>query len=210
MNILAIKAHPDDCELGCFGTLARHVYSKDEVYLLSLSSGEKSYDPETRKKEAKEAAKILGARNIFFADLPETMIHDDASTIAVIEEIIEKVSPKRIYTHTIHEKHQDHRNTAYASLSAGRYVPEILMYETPNTMENFSPQYFVDITKFIETKINAVKAHKSQMHKSYTRVASIEGLARFRGYQSGLYIGEEKVISAEAFEVARIIKKWED
>ena len=59
--VLAVGAHPDDCEFGCFGTLANERSRGSEVFILLLTLGEKGGDPSVRYREAKEAAKIVGA-----------------------------------------------------------------------------------------------------------------------------------------------------
>ena len=63
-NILAIGAHPDDIELGCGGTLRKHVLAGDTVYSIIASFGEKSGDRAQRKAEAIAAAKKIGIKTV--------------------------------------------------------------------------------------------------------------------------------------------------
>ncbi|MSR84613.1 MAG: PIG-L family deacetylase [Candidatus Latescibacteria bacterium] len=65
MNILAIGAHPDDLEYCCAGTLIQHAHRGDAVYLMIITDGDKGGDPEVRHREQLEAAKIIGAREVF-------------------------------------------------------------------------------------------------------------------------------------------------
>ena len=151
-NILAIGAHPDDIELGCSATLLKHKDAGCKIHLLVLSKGEQSGDPRMREKECIESAKILGAEDIQFGGLDDTKISSNIETIMIIENIINKVKPSLIYAHTYKDSHQDHRNTAYATLSAGRRINKIFMYESPTTSMEFSPQIFVDISNEFEMK----------------------------------------------------------
>jgi len=199
MRVLAVGAHPDDIELGAGGTIAKHVKEGDEVHFLILTYGEQSGSKSEREREAKESAKILGVKSLRFGGIPDTRVTDGIETILIIEKVINEVKPDRIYTQSSKDRHQDHRNTALATFSAGRYVQEILAYESPDSYPNFVPQYYVQITDTISTKIEALRQYHSQRNKRFFEVDAIKGLAQFRGYQIG-------VPYAEAFEVIRLIK----
>lgn len=196
--VLAIGAHPDDLELGCSGTLALHKMNEDKVYYLILTKGEASANPEGRTGESERAAAILGADEIFFGGLEDTKVHDGIETITVIEELINRIKPDIVYTHTPRDYHQDHRNAAYATLSAARRCKKILMYEGPATLRDFVPQVFVNIEQTFEKKKAVTRAFGSQTDKYYLAAEAVEGLARHRGYQCGLKV-------AEAFEVGKFV-----
>ena len=120
-----------------------------------------------------------------------------------IEKIIEKVRPEVIYTHSYKDTHQDHRNTSYATLSAGRRSNKIFMYESPTTLMEFSPQVFIDISEEFEQKKEIMSLFLSQNNKDWMarrRAGSmaIEGLASYRGFQA-------RVQAAEAFEVGKLV-----
>jgi len=199
MNVLAIGAHPDDIEIGAGGTMARHVANGDNVHFLVMTYGERSSPKiSVRKREAKKSKNIVGASSLNFANIPDCEVTDGVDTILKIEEIIKKIQPQRVYTHCTKDSHQDHRYTAYATISAARRVPEVLSYESPLTYPTFNPQIFVDITSHIETKKKAIMSYKSQVGKRYTSTDAIEGLAKFRGFQAG-------VLYAEAFEVITFV-----
>ncbi len=199
MKVIAIGAHPDDIEYGCYGTILRHKANGDEVHFIVLSAGEKSGERETRIKEAEESAKTLGVTLHQFhypdANIPQT--HD---VIDKIEKIINEIKPHRIYTHSIMDTHQDHRTVAYHTLAAARFVPEILFYESPSLYLGFKPNYYVDITEHINAKVEALSNFSTQNHKDFMKINAIQGLAQFRGLASS-------VKYAEAFEVVRILKK---
>jgi len=198
MKILAIGAHPDDIELGCGGTICLYNLNNRPVYGLILSNGERSGDPVIRKQESVDSLNKLGVKRLFFGELPDTKIGNDITTISVIEDIVNKLKPDIIFTHSINEIHQDHRNTAISTFSAARNVPTILCYESPSLMTDFKPQCYHDILKTIDQKIEALKLHKSQIDKRYFKIDAILGLAKFRGNQINLKY-------AESFEVFKML-----
>jgi len=204
-TVLAIGAHPDDIELGCSGTLGIHKMNGDKVYLLILTKGEASGDSGVREEECRKSAEMMGADGLFFGGLRDTRVHDGVETIGVIEKIIDQVEPDVIYTHTYKDTHQDHRNTAYATLSAARRCKKILMYEGASTLRDFVPQVFTDIEKTFELKMKITDLFGSQMNRGGGRYRSaakaIGGLARYRGYQAGVNV-------AEAFEVGKFIHEF--
>ena len=63
-RIVAIGAHPDDIEIGCGGTLSRHVAEGYEVMIIILTQGGASGDTKIRRGEAEMGAKIIGAKKI--------------------------------------------------------------------------------------------------------------------------------------------------
>jgi len=200
-TILAVGAHPDDVELGCAGTLALHTLKGDKVYLLVLTKGEASGNPDLREKECRESAKILGATDVFMGGVEDTRVYDGRDTIDVIEKKVDKLRPDIVYAPSSKDTHQDHRNTGHAVLSACRRCRVILLYEGASTQRDFNPQVFVDITKTFQVKLKAISLFASQVenHGGYSRaVKAIEGLAKFRGYQAGVEV-------AEAFEVGKYI-----
>jgi LmbE family N-acetylglucosaminyl deacetylase len=200
-KILAVGAHPDDLELGCAGTLALHSLGGDKVYLLILTRGEASGDPQVRETECRESATILGACDLFIGGLADTRIDDGRGTIDVIEGVVNEVRPDIVYAPSFKDTHQDHRNTGYAVLSACRRSRIILLYEGASTQRDFNPQVFVDIAKTLHLKLKATLVFGSQVenHGMYSKaVKAVEGLAKFRGYQAGAEV-------AEAFEVGKFI-----
>ena len=198
MNILAIGAHPDDIELGCAGTILEITKTGGKAWGLVLTNGEKSGDPEIRRKEAIGAGKILKMEKIFFGDLPDTRVEEGVETISVIENVIEAVKPDTLITHSLSDTHQDHRNCARATISAARNIPTIVSFEPPSLTPLFHPTLYVDISSTFNEKILALQQYASQNDKEFLKIDAIKGLAKFRGYQA-------KVEYAEAFEVVKLI-----
>ena len=150
--------------------------------------------------ESKKALSILGVNDVFFGDFKDTEIPSSHVSIKFLEDIYDEYQPGTVLTHTTHDSHQDHRQTAWLSLSAFRNVSKFLAYETPRVTGEFSPAYFIDISKFVQCKWDALKCHESQKAKRYIAYESMVNLASFRGSQVGLG-------AAEAFEVIRYVEK---
>ena len=124
--VLAIGAHPDDVEIGAGGTLLAHRAAGDTVAILTLSRGARGGDQAMRAREAQEAADVIGAR-LFLDDLEDTRIQEGDPTIGVINAVITELQPTVVYTHSVHDVHQDHRNVHRAAMVAARRVGRVLL-----------------------------------------------------------------------------------
>lgn len=198
-RILAIGPHPDDIELGCFGTMAKYIKNGNEVNFLVLTKGEGGTDENNRINEAEESASLIGA-NLFIENLPDRFISEGPETITVIEKYIKKINPDAVFIPTESDTHQDHRATYNACMVACRTVREIYAYETPSTSRKFSPNYFVEITDFIGLKVKAVKIHSSQGGKGYMADRAVEGLAEYRAFD--ILLNDKYV---EGFDVIKVV-----
>ena len=197
-KVLAVGAHPDDIELGCGGTLRKHVIKGDEVYYVIASLGEKSGDKERRRAEAMTAAKLMGVKGVFFLNLPDTMIMHNGVTVSLLDEYMEKIEPEIVYVHSPRDYHQDHVNIAKSVLSASRNMrSSIFLYETPSTTIEFRPVAYSDISDVFKHKLMCIEIYVSQNNKEYMEKEAIIGLAKVRGRTMGVKF-------AEAFEVARL------
>jgi len=201
MNILAIGAHPDDIEFGCGGTLVKYAKRGKNVCLLIMTEGEVGGKFKVRKKEQEGAAKILGAERVFWGGFVDTEIPANRALISNIEDVIHEVKPNLILVNYFKDTHQDHRRVADSTVSATRYIKNVLFYEVPTTL-SFEPDIFVDIGDALNEKMRLLKAHKSQVFE--TRIAGLSILesaascANFRGYQG-------RVKYAEGFMSLRLL-----
>lgn len=206
MRILAIGAHPDDLEYGCGGTLYKMSKLGHEINLLVMTRGEMGGKPELRQKEQEKAAKLLNAK-IYWGRFQDTEIPLEKDTINTIEFFIKKIKPDLIFCLFPNDTHQDHRIVAQATITATRYVQNVLFYEVPTSVDFTPASVFVDIGPMIEKKILLLKAHKSQVFR--TRVANLSILesakaaSLFRGFQN-------RVKYAEGFVPLRLnlTTKW--
>lgn len=198
--ILAIGAHPDDIELGCGGTIKKHILSGDDVFFIVATSGEKGGNKEERINEARKSGLLIGIKDIFFLNLPDSFVSHDGQTVQLIDYYIKKMSPSLVYVHSLKDYHQDHSNIAKSTLSASRNMKNsILCYEAPSTTLEFTPIAFSNISETFETKMECINQFVSQEKKDYVERQAIVNLAKFRG----------KIINAEyaeAFEVVRLIE----
>ena len=164
-RILAIGAHPDDVEIGIGGTLLSHRAAGDEVTILTMTKGSVGGDTSEREVEAKEAARLLGAR-LVMNDLIDTEIPDGMPTLSLIEELVREIQPTMIYTHSIHDLHQDHRAVHRATLPAARKIQNVFCYQAPSATVDFRPTRFVGIDNHLEGKVALVGAHASQVQRT--------------------------------------------
>jgi len=210
-NVLAVGAHPDDVEIGCGGAVSLHAKNGDNVIILIMIepvsyhySGKVIRSEEEGATESLNAAKVMGAKliNLGFKD---KNVPYSQETIEAINKIIDDYEIEIIYTHWYHDTHQDHKRTTESVISAGRYVNNILMYEPEypagRSYLGFRNQYYVDISPEFETKMEALKQHKSQIKRYGDRfLQAVEARARHRGYEIGTNY-------AECFEVLRYLGK---
>lgn len=200
MNILAIGAHPDDIEFGCGGTLIKYAGKGHGVHLLVMTDGGRGGDPAERRREQEAAAKILGAQQLFWGGYQDTEVPLDRALIQKVEAVLHRIRPDLIITPFEGDTHQDHRHLSAAVVTASRYTRNVLFYEGPTTA-NFSPSVFVDVNAVLERKLDALRAHASQVVRTGVEHLSIlelaQAAAHFRGIQG-------RVRNAEGFVPLRL------
>lgn len=217
-TILVVAAHSDDEVLGCGGAIAKHVGNGDTVYAVFLADGvssrqnTSSKDTQDRNVAAKKAHRILGIEKSYMLGFPDNRM-DSLPILDIVQKlecILEEVQPQLVYTHHIGDLNIDHRVTHQAVLTACRPVPnasvrEIYAFEVLSSTEwntpglnPFIPNVFIDISKFLETKINAIKAYELEMRdEPHSRsIINTRRLAQFRGSSVG-------VAAAESFSLVR-------
>lgn len=219
-SVLVVAAHPDDEAIGCFGTLLKHYKFGDEINIIFLSDGVSSRGinkkkKHERKKNCLKVLKIIGlkSKNVFFLDYPDNMMDTVPllDVIKSIEEIKKKIQPNVLYTHFSNDLNIDHRIAHQAAITASRpskneTIKKILCFEIVSSTEwsdknkkIFSPNYFVDISKFINRKLKALAIYDKEIKKSPNArsLENIKNLALLRGSRAG-------VNYAEAFFIERI------
>lgn len=219
LDILVLAVHPDDAELGCSGTIAKHIAMGKKVGIVDFTRGELGTrgSAEIRDAEAIDSAKILGLHareNLRFKD--GFFSNDEAHKIAVIR-MIRKYQPEIILTNALHDRHPDHGRAgdlandacflsglAKISTSIDGHDQEawrprlVLQYIQDRYIE---PDIIVDITPYIQTKIDCIKAFKTQFfnpahEEAETYISSPEffdsviGRAREFGKSIGTTYGE--------------------
>ncbi|PIN78670.1 hypothetical protein COY26_00815 [Candidatus Woesearchaeota archaeon CG_4_10_14_0_2_um_filter_33_10] len=196
-RIMSIGAHPDDVELGCGGALKRNINNGDLVKVIIMTQGEKgNHIPNF--VEAKKSLKLLGVEDILYCDFKDGEIIHKIDTVTTIENYINEFNPSLIYTHSPHDRHQDHTNCSHIVSSAARKVNQILLFESPSTLPTFEPHYFINITETLEYKINALKKYASQVKKGIIDISFVRSQARVWGFKNN-------VKYAEAFELNHML-----
>lgn len=218
-NVLVIAVHPDDETLGCGGTLLKHKANGDAVHWLIVTSIQEQYGftasvVEARRQEMEAVSSMYGFDEVHDLDFP-TMQLDNipfSSLISSISDVFRQVEPNIVYLPFKSDVHTDHQiafKAAYSCTKTFRYpsIKKIVMMETlseteftPSTKEDsFIPNMFVDITDFIEPKIEIINIYKSEMgtHPFPRSEMNIRALATFRGATAGCEYAESFMILKE-------------
>lgn len=228
MTTLVIAAHPDDEVLGCGGTIAQLSQSGEDVYIAIFGEGITSrYQQreqadstllDTLHADSRKAAVLLGARDLFLFSLPDNRF-DTVPLLDVvkrIEELIERLQPQVLYTHSGGDLNIDHVVLHRAVLTAtrplaGHVVKDVYTFEVPSSTEwtfqqfqpSFVPNVFVDISIGLERKIEAMQVYESEArHFPHPRSPeALRVIAQTRGSMVGLQ-------AAEAFQLIRSVRSW--
>ncbi|WP_194767741.1 bacillithiol biosynthesis deacetylase BshB1 [Tamlana sp. I1] len=226
LDILAIGAHPDDVELGCGATIAKEVANGKKVGILDLTRGELGTrgTAETRKTEAADAAEILGVsvrENLGFADA--FFVNDKSHQLEIIK-ILRKYQPEIVLCNAIDDRHIDHGKGSKL-VSDACFLSGLIKIETaledgvlqnqwrPKHVyhyiqwKNLEPDFVVDVSGFIEKKMDAVLAYKTQFYDATSKAPETPISSKnftdsiiYRARDLGRLIGVEH---AEGFNVER-------
>ncbi len=218
-KILIVAAHPDDEILGCGGTIIK-LKEESEINVIFMTDGVSARGKHAKKKlirrkKCERLFKYLKINKPIFFNLPDNQM-DKVPLLKIVKKVenkITKFKPDTIFTHYSECLNIDHKITYQAVLTACRPlknspVKKILSFEilsstewSKNKNKAFDPNYFIDITKAIEGKINALKFYKEEL-REYPHSRSLKGvkaLARFRGISCGKNY-------AEGFYLNRLIE----
>lgn len=204
-RVLVLAPHTDDGELGCGGTIARYCREGREVYYVAFSICTRSLPeglaPDTLAKEVAAATKVLGipSENLILYDYDVRRFKEFRQEI--LEEMVKigrQLKPDLVFVPSPTDIHQDHQVISEEGLRAFKNTT-VLGYEMPWNNLSFNTRSFSILSdEDVTTKVEALKAYKSQAHRSYINENFIRSLATTRGVQIG-------TTWAEAFEVIRFI-----
>lgn len=198
-TILAIGAHPDDIEFGCGGTLLL-LKSRFKIVMYVLTKGDFGGDVDVRKKEQEKSSRVIGSK-LIWGDLKDTEVKFDRNLITDVENVISKEKPKFVFVNYFKDTHQDHVAISKATITAARYINNLIFYETPTSID-FLPSLFANIEPVFDDKLKLIKAHFSQINKTRVKnlsiIESVKSTAIFRGYQG-------RVKYAEGFAPQRVM-----
>ena len=204
-KVLVLAPHTDDGEFGCGGTINKLIKQGIEVHYVAFSACEQSVLPEFPKDilitEVKAATKELGIHpdNLHLLKFDvRTFNFNRQEILDYMISFRNKFDPDLIFIPSLNDVHQDHFTIANEAVRAFKFK-NILSYEMPWNNFNFNTCYFTILDEDdLNTKVNALKHYKSQMHRSYASGEFIRALAKVRGVQVGRGF-------AEVFEVIRLI-----
>lgn len=227
LDILAFGAHPDDVELGCGATIAKEISLGKKIGIVDLTRGELGTrgTAEIRDKEAAAAAKILGIsvrENLNFRD--GFFVNDEKHQLEIIK-MIRKYRPEIVLCNAIDDRHIDHgKGSKLVSdacfLSGLRRIETLLdgaLQESwrPKVVyhyiqwKNIEPDFVVDVTGFVDKKVEAIMAYSSQFYEAnsnepITPIATKNFLdsLHYRSQDLGRLIGTD---FGEGFTVERYV-----
>lgn len=182
LDILAFGAHPDDVELGCGATLAKEISTGKKIGIVDLTRGELGTrgSAEIRDKEAAKAAEILGVsvrENLRFKD--GFFVNDEKHQLEIIK-MIRKYKPEIVICNAIDDRHIDHGKgsklvsdacflsglrrieTSFDEKVQTEWRPKLVYHYIQ--WKNIEPDFVVDVSGFMQKKIDAVMAYSSQFY----------------------------------------------
>jgi len=89
--------------------LANHSKKGDKIFVVVLTNGELEGESGIRQEETKKSCKLMGAQ-LFYGNFPDGNLKDNSKLVSFLDEVIEKNDISVMYTHSQHDRHQDHRN----------------------------------------------------------------------------------------------------
>ena len=218
MNILVVSPHPDDETLGAGGTILRYKAEGHSIFWLNITNMRESYgysadDIQIRNNELGIVFKLYGFDGFYNMDLEPAGLdkYSNSEVIGKISNIINEIKPNTIilpYRYDIHSDHNIVNNWINSCTKSFRYpfIKRVLAMETLSETDfasadkGFNPNYFIDISEFLDEKIEIMKVYKSEIgeHPFPRSVENIKALATLRGATAG-------VRYAEAFELIKEI-----
>ena len=229
LDILAIGAHPDDVELGCGATLAKEVALGKKVGIIDLTRGELGTrgDADTRDVEAEKAKAILGISmrtNMEFED--GFFVNDKFHQIELVK-MIRKYQPDIVLCNAVDDRHIDHPKGSQL-VSDACFLSGLMKIDTkcpdddgwqdpwrPDHVyhyiqwKNIEPDFVVDVSGYLDKKLEAVFAYESQFHKSNSKepvtpisTTNFKDSISYRAQDMGRLIG---VDHGEGFTVERYV-----
>jgi N-acetylglucosamine malate deacetylase 1 len=178
LDILVFAAHPDDAELACAGTIARHIAKGYKVGIVDLTAGELGTrgSEELRSKEAAASATLLKLSIRECLHLADGFFEENQSALDKIIYVLRKYQPTIVIANALHDRHPDHGRGGDL-VSRACFLSGLSKIKTQN-QEAWRPQYvyryiqdryikpdfIVDISEYWDIKIAAIKSFSSQFY----------------------------------------------
>lgn len=214
VDILVLAAHPDDAELGCGGTILKHVAAGRKVAVVDLTRGELGTrgTPQTREKEAADSAKILGLSARENLGLPDGFFKNEREHQLEVVKAIRKFQPQIILANARYDRHPDHGRGSELVFEAA-FLAGLAKIETsldgksqqlwkPKALYHYiqsqflTPDFVVDVSDFWNKKMEAIRAFKTQFYDpnskeldTYISSPAFMNMVESRGLELGHAIG---------------------
>ena len=219
LDVLIFAVHPDDAELGCGGTILKLIDKGKKVGIVDLTAGDLGSrgTPELRLEEAQAAANLLGLqvrKNLGFRD--GFFTNDETHQMPIIQ-VIRTYQPEIVIANAPEDRHPDHGRASKLVRDAA-FLSGLKMIKTQKDGESqehwrpkrlffyiqdyaLTPDFVIDITPYLEGKMEAIKAFRSQFYdpdskepETYISTADfwhfLEARARNTGHMVGVTFGE--------------------
>lgn len=227
LDILVLAAHPDDAELGCGGTILKHVSAGHKVGVVDLTRGELGTRGtiETRAKEAADSAKILGLSVRENLGLPDGFFKNEREHQLEVVKAIRKFQPEIVLGNARYDRHPDHGRaselifescflagltkivTTVDGKEQAPWKPKALYHYIQSQF--ITPDFVIDVTGFWDKKMEAIRAFKTQFYDpnnkepdTYISSPAFMQLLESRGNELGHAIGARY---GEGFTVRRFL-----
>ncbi len=219
LDILVMAAHPDDAELGCGGTIIKHIIEGKKVGIVDFTRGELGTrgTPETRDREAADSARILGLAIRENLNLPDGFFQNDKEHQLSVIKAIRKYKPEIVLSNATYDRHPDHGRGSDLAFEAC-FLSGLTKIETasegrkqeawrPKALYHFiqsqfiEPDFVIDISEVWDKKMEAIRAFKTQFYDPASQepetyisnpgfLKLLEGRAIEMGHAIGVRYGE--------------------
>lgn len=220
MSILVVAPHPDDETFGCGGALLRHREQNEEIHWLIVTEMKEDLGYSLKRIEERnleinkvsEKYKFSSVHKLKYSTARlDTIALSDI--VANICEVFKLIKPSVVYLPNRSDAHSDHRITHDAVVACCKWfrnssVKKILAYETLSetdfdlsSNDNFTPNYYVNISDYIAAKKEIVNIYESELGDvPFPRsLKNIEALATLRGSTAGVNYAEAFMLLKEIF-----------
>ncbi|HEV8514348.1 MAG TPA: bacillithiol biosynthesis deacetylase BshB1 [Cyclobacteriaceae bacterium] len=214
LDILVLAAHPDDAEISCGGTIAKHVSLGFKVGVADLTRGELGTrgTAAIRDQEAADSSKVLGLSVRENLGLRDGFFKNSEEDQLKVVRAIRKYQPEIVLTNAIHDRHPDH-GRASDLVYESCFLSGLTKVETqengkpqiawrPKSVYYFiqsqyiQPDFVVDVSDFWEKKLESLRAFRSQFYdpksnepETFISNPGFMKLIEARGHELGYAIG---------------------
>lgn len=227
LDILVFAVHPDDAELGCSGTVLKHIAAGKKVGIADLTRGELGTrgTAETRDQEAANSAEILGLHVRENLQMRDGFFRNDKEHQLKVIRIIRKYSPEIILCNAFHDRHPDHGRSEKL-INDAAFLSGLPKIKTeldgkaqdawrPALVLQFIQDYYIkpdiviDVTDFWDKKMESIRAFKTQFHnpeldeqQTYLSVPHFLKIIEGRAMEFGKHIN---AVYAEGFTSRKLL-----